>query len=364
MVAVPLPPPARVVSVRRRVRTLLAWLHLWVGLGVGMLFAVTGLSGSLLVFGEELLQWQHPALAAFEPRADGEVLAAILERESAQGLRSMQLPNAERPVWTGFYGEGRERLFAPDDGRLLLERRTDNDALAWLFELHAHLLGGERGKYVLGVSGWVMLGLLLTGLYLWWPKPGRTRAQLRVYRGPPTRRWLTWHRSAGVVLLPLLLLSALTGLGMIYHDAARGLLTGIFGGSDIPAPPARAAQRADVAWPAVLARAQAALPGAQLTRTGAPADGSDVVSFRARSLGEWHPNGRSTVHVDRAGRELLLVHDSTSQRPGARAAEALYPLHIGSVGGAAMKWLTVLAGLLPSFLLVTGFLYWRRRRGR
>lgn len=363
MVAVPLPPPTRTIALRRRVRALLAWLHLWVGLGVGAVFAITGLSGSLLVFGEELLHWQHPQIASFEPRVDGDVLADILARESANGLRGVHLPHAQRPVWTGFYGDGRERLFAPDDGRLLLERTTDNDALAWLFDLHAHLLGGEAGEQVLGVIGWTVLGLLLTGLYLWWPKRGRMRAQLRVHRGPPVRRWLTWHRSAGVVLLPLVLLSTLTGVGMVYHDGARTLLTSMFGGGDIPSPPTRDARRADVDWPAVLARAQAALPGAQLTRTGAPADGSDVVSFRVQAVGEWHPNGRSTVHVDRAGRELLLVHDSTSQRIGARAAEAIYPLHIGAVGGLTVKWLTVLAGLMPSFLLVTGFLYWRRRRG-
>lgn len=364
MVAVAAPQAVPRVALRRRVRALLAWLHLWVGLGVGAVFAVTGLSGSLLVFGEELLRWQHPQIGAFEPRADGGVLADILARESAHGLRGVHLPHAARPVWTGFYVDGRERLFAPDDGRLLLERTADNDALAWLYELHAHLLGGEAGEQVLGVLGWIMLGLLLTGLYLWWPKRGRMLAQLRVHRGPPVRRWLTWHRSAGVVLMPLLLLSTLTGVGMIYHDGARTLLTAMFGGGDTPPPPSRDADRSDVGWPAVLARARAALPDARLTRTAMPADGSDVVSFRAQATGEWHPNGRSTVHVDRAGRELLLVHDATAQRFGARMTEAIYPLHIGAVGGLTMKWLTVLAGLMPSFLLMTGFLYWRRRRGR
>lgn len=364
MVAVLAPQAVPQPAVRRRVRAVIAWLHLWVGLGVGAVFAVAGLSGSLLVFGEELLRWQHPQIAAFEPHVDGDVLTGILSRESALGLRGVHLPHVDRPVWTGFYVDGRERLFAPDDGRLLLERTTDNDALVWLFELHAHLLGGEAGEQVLGVVGWISLGLLLSGLYLWWPKRGRMRAQLRVYRGPPVRRWLTWHRSAGVVLLPLLLLSTLTGVGMIYHDGARTLLTTVFGGEDTPVPPTRDARRTDVDWPAVLARAQAALPGARLTRTGLPAPDSDVVSFRAQAIGEWHPNGRSTVHVDRAGRELLLVHDATSQRLGARMTEAIYPLHIGAVGGLTMKWLTVLAGLMPAFLLVTGFLYWRRRRGR
>ena len=114
----------------------------------------------------------------------------------------------------------------------------------------------------------------------------------------------------------------------------------------------------------MLALAGTALPDARLTRTGAPEPGSDVVSFRARNAGEWHPNGRSLVHVNRAGTRVLAVHDATGQRPGARMTEAIYPLHIGSVGGPAYRWATVAAGLLPAFLLVTGFLFWRRRRGK
>ena len=60
---------------------------------------------------------------------------------------------------------------------------------------------------------------------------------------------------------------------------------------------------------------------------------------------------------------MLLRHDATAQRPGARMDEAIYPLHIGAVGGPTYRWATALGGLLPAFLLVTGFLFWRRRRG-
>jgi uncharacterized iron-regulated membrane protein len=364
MVAIPALPSTSVAArAGRRLRATLAWLHLWVGLGVGALFAVIGLSGAALVFHDDLLRWQHPQLAAFEPVVDGEVLARVLARETPHGLGSVQFPRDAMPVWMGFYGDGRRVYFAPDDGRVLLERSADDDALLWLHDLHTHLLGGETGKAVLGIAGWISLGLLLTGLYLWWPKRGRMLAQLRVVNGPPVRRWMTWHRSSGVVLLPLLLLATLTGVGMVYHDAARGLLTGLFGGGAIPAAPARSASTAaGVDWPRVLGRARNALPAAKLTRTAAPADGSGVVSFRARNAGEWHPYGRSTVHVDPAGREVLLVHDATAQPLGARMAEAIYPLHIGSVGGVIVKWSTALVGLLPAFLLVTGFLFWRRRR--
>lgn len=341
-------------------RKLLSWLHLWVGLTVGTLFAVLGLSGSVLVFHEDLLRWQHPQLEHHALRADGAVLGSILARETPAGLRSIQFPDASMPTFVGFYADGRRGYFAPEDGRTLLVRSTDDDFLLWLQDLHVHLLSGEAGEQVVGVVGWIAAGLLVTGLYLWWPKRGRLLASLRWFASPPSRRWLTWHRGTGVVLLPLVLLLTLTGVGMVYHAGARSLLTGLFGGGGIPAAPVRAPD-GPLDWPAVIARAQAGLPGAQLTRTAAPAEGEGVVGFRARMPGEWHVNGRSTVHVDLAGREVLLAHDATAQAAGARMTEAIYPLHIGAVGGPLLRWLTALAGLAPAFLLVTGFLFWRRK---
>ena len=71
---------ARPIPFKRRLRAALSWLHLWAGLTAGTVFALIGLSGTVLVFHEDLLQWQHPQLAAHDARADGEVLARILRR--------------------------------------------------------------------------------------------------------------------------------------------------------------------------------------------------------------------------------------------------------------------------------------------
>jgi uncharacterized iron-regulated membrane protein len=344
-------------------RRLVSWLHLWVGLVAGLLFAVLGLSGSVLVFHEDLLRWQHPELEGHALRADGDVLAAILARETPKGLRSVQFPDEAMPTFVGFYGDGRRGYFAPEDGELLLMRSTGDDVLLWLQDLHIHFLAGDAGEQVVGIVGWTGVGLLVTGLYLWWPKRGRLKLSLTWFSNPPTRRWLSWHRSSGALLLPLVLLLTLTGVGMVYHEAARGLLTTVFGGGDIPAAPVRAGT-GDPDWPAVIARAQSGLPAAHLTRTAAPAAGEGVVSFRARMPGEWHVNGRSTVHVDLAGSEVLLAHDATRQAAGARMTEAIYPLHIGAVGGPLVRWLTALGGLVPAFLLATGFLFWLRRPSR
>lgn len=352
---------------KHRLRSTLSWLHLWVGLTAGAVFALIGLSGTVLVFHEDLLQWQHPQLVAHDARANGEVLSRILQRWQPAGLRSIHLPEPDGlPVWQGFFEDGHRAYFAPADGSLLLERHTDDDWLLWLHEFHVDLLGGETGHEVVGIIGWIAVALLLTGLYLWWPKLGRMLSHLKMYNGPPVRRWLSWHRSSGVLTLPLVLLLTLTGVGMVYHAAARTVLTGIFGGAPPPVASPRSSSPAQVTdWSRVLARAATALPpGARLTRTAPPAAGSDLIAFRARASGEWHPNGRSLVSVDRAGSTVLLRHDATSQRLGARMTEAIYPLHIGAVGGPLAKWLTAFGGLLPAFGLVTGFLFWRRRRGK
>lgn len=357
-------PAALPATPTRRLRAALSWLHLWVGLVAGTLFALAGLSGSVLVFHSELLQWRHPQLAAQAPVAEPGVLAGVLDEWTPRGLSAIDFPRESMPAWQAYFEDGSRRYFATDDGALLLTRTIGDDALLWLHEFHVELLAGEAGHQVVGVVGWLALGLLVTGVYLWWPRFGPLSMHLKVYRGPPVRRWLSWHRTSGLAMLPLLLVVTLTGVGMVYHDGTRALLTGLFGGAPNPPAPVRAALHdARPDWPRVLATAREALPGAVLVRTASPAPGSAVVGFRVRLPAEWHPNGRSLVSVDAAGTTVLLAHDATRQPLGGRIDETVYPLHIGAVGGRPYRWAVAVSGLLPAFLLVTGFLFWRRRRG-
>ena len=359
MAAAATTPAAHAPTLKRRVRAMLSWLHLWLGLTLGTVFATVALAGGVLVFHTELLGLQHPQLLAHVPRAEGRALQRILDGWTPRGLRSLDLPRTELPVWQGYLADGRRAYFAPDDGGLLLVRSRHDDALLWLHELHVELLGGKAGKEVLGVVGWISLGLLLSGLYLWWPKTGRWRAQLKMHAGPPVRRWLTWHRGSGALALPLVVLITLTGVGMVYSNGFRLALTAVFGGAAATTEPDADATIA-YDWNRILAQTETALPGAHVRRVSAPGPGDGVVTFRARAQGEWHPVGRSEIRLDRSGRRLQVI-DATAHPRGLRMHQAIYPLHIGAVGGAVMKWLTALAGVMPAFLLVTGFLFWRRR---
>jgi len=357
------------IPARRRFRAALKWLHLWVGLVAGLVFAAVALTGTVMAFQRELLlsaqpQWTQqpvPSLAV-----QGAAFSRIVAEWEPQGLRSADLPSQKLPVWQAYFPEGVRRYFDPASGELLLTRSTDNDWVLWLRDLHTHLLAGQAGEQALGVFGLVALFLLLSGLYLWWPRWRALAASLRWYAQPPARRWFSWHRSGGALLLPLLLLVTATGVAMVYHDAVRGSLRVIFAdGPEAvpPAPIARTQQRID--WSAVLQTAQAGLSAGELRRIALPKAGDALISIRYRAAEEWHPNGRSVIWLDPYRNRVVQRHDATTQGLGARIDETMYPLHGGFVGGRLWQWTVALCGLAPLFLWLTGLLFWlaRRRRG-
>ena len=357
-------------SVRRAgaVRYWLKRLHLWVGLSVGLVYALIALSGSVLVLQGPLLRLLHPPLAAHalpDATARAAVLTRIAHEWPSRGLRSADLPTAELPVWQLYFSDGSRRYLDPSDSSLLLTRAPGSDLLLTLRDWHTHLLAGKTGEAVLGVLGWLTLGLLLSGVWLWWPGRRNLHGSLRIHTQPPARRWVSWHRSIGALSLPLLLLVTLTGTLMVYSAGTRHVLQTLFADAPATPMPARIAPRPQaIDWAAVLDAAQHALPGAELRRITLPSANDGRVTIRARAPGEWHPVGRSQVWLDPYRAQVLGAVDATAEGTGARISNAVYPLHAGSVGGLAGKLLVLLCGLLPPFFLVTGFLFWRTRQRR
>ncbi len=179
------------------------------------------MTGTVLAFQSELLLAAHPELERerLPPLAlQGHALARIVADAEESGIRSIDLPSPRLPAWQAFAAKGERHYFDPANGELLLVRNTGNDAVMWMRDLHTHLLAGEAGEQVLGASGIVSLFLLLSGLYLWWPRLAALAASLRWHAAPPARRWLSWHRSLGVLLLPLLLVVTFTGVAMVYSQ--------------------------------------------------------------------------------------------------------------------------------------------------
>ncbi|PZP28373.1 MAG: hypothetical protein DI603_19610 [Roseateles depolymerans] len=388
----------------------LTLLHRWVGLVAGLVLALLGLTGSLMVWQAPLdaalnPQWfSAPAQACPAPPRPVERTLALLAEHApqarAQTVVAPREPGAAYQVWErreAASGQRREHFIDPACGLYLGQRdrgalRLDAaHAVPLLYELHSRLLSGDTGHEIAGITALLFTGLTLTGLWLAWPPAARGR-RLRAWRqalsvstaGPPTRRWYELHRAAGLWLTPLALLVSLTGAALVFQTPVRdaiaavlpvqrlaklpgskGAKAGKAGPADTrPAPaqdPAPAASAPDE-W---LAVAQQQFPTARWSRLTLPTSNQGLAEVRLLQPGELRAaTGFTRVRLDRQG-QVRERYDPLQAPSGSQLIDAVFPLHSAEPFGLAIRLLWSAFGLLPATLLATGaWLWWRRQRRR
>lgn len=345
---------------RTTARRLVRRVHEYAGLALSLLLFLLAVTGGALVYKEAYWRLIYPELRAPAAERDaGDHAAAIAAARARFGdaLRSVKLPEPGVPAYHLYLEEG-EAFVSVDDHRVIDRWRPSQRLTALLFDLHAHLMAGDAGERVGGVVGLLAVVLALTGLVLWWPaRRGFALANL-LPRGLSRRDLLRWHRDLGAFATPILLVLLLSGSGLVFYDSARTVLNGLFG-DPVPGPisPAGTAGTGDRPFgppdAAMLSRVEAAFPDARVVFYYPPRDGIAAHGFRLRRPCELHPNGRTYVYANAAGR-IVRTTDACELPPGERAAHALYPLHAGKAGSAVYKLAVFLGALALAGLSLGG----------
>jgi uncharacterized iron-regulated membrane protein len=361
-----------------RSRALMRRIHLWLGLSVGLLFALLGLTGSALVFYVEIDAWLHPATRAVATapapdwaspvwdRAYATVRTAWPERHGEWRFEATDALAAipARYSSAGHHGPRAMVWLSPDGRRVVREDAWGQYLMTWLYELHMDLLAGDTGRQVVGWSGVAMLVLLLTGLFAWWPRGSWRKALAFKRRAVPLRRLRDLHKLAGLGGLVLLLLLTATGVMLALPDEKNWLLARTVSPID-PTPAVRLPPSGTPPLPlaTLLAAAHRALPEAKLVWIEIPGAPDAPIRLRVRVPGDPSPRfPRSYLHVDRHSAKVLAIVDYRRGSAATTINTWLHPLHDAAIGGLPTRILVVLVGLLPGFLLLTGLLRWRRRR--
>lgn len=370
-------------------KKLLFRLHWILGLSLGLVLALMGITGASLSFEDDILVLLNPEIRRVVPQAQiapglpelqRRVQAAQPERHIAGLYWSADPADAARVAFAeaaaggqrGAAKPARPRLrwqyVDPYTGRLL---GTDDDqrghaTLHLLEDIHRRLALGDTGKAVTGAAALALVFMALSGLYLRWPRRlqhWRSLFRLNVrLKGRP----FLWnlHGVAGAWLMLLFLVSALTGLYWSYDWYKDGLmkLTGT-------PKPGREAPRLDVPaqgpigiealWTAFGQEAGSA----RLATVTWPASTEEAVEVRY--LGQDAPHdrafGRVVLHPVTAA---VLAHEAYAAKPaGGKLVSSLFALHSGSFFGLPGRLVMLLAALaMPGFAVTGWMLYWGRRR--
>ena len=264
-------------------KRLLFSVHKYCGLAAGLFILVQAATGSMLVYRTQLAQLIDPQGMVRHSTGPDAPLSAILNKiqHSNPGFEIQRLVYPPAPTTTYFAhmvsadGSLHYASVDPGDGRILRSGGIWSFPVEAALVVHFRLMTGRAGLILVLLTGLSILTLATTGLVYWWPRRGRFGKALALDLRLPGRVLLRqFHRSLGVLISAILLLSATTGLfvgsvfllasGPLYSVAPTGL------------PP-----RVDPGVDAMLALARAQFPGHAIRDIRMPAPQSFNVFFLA-----------------------------------------------------------------------------------
>lgn len=340
---------------------MLSFLHRWAGGLIGLLLAILGLSGTILLWEGEWISLPHAGDPVME---NVRAIGSIAEREVQAGATRITFASEE----IGLHHVAREGgagSYVSQNGSTVAAWSNQWERPEfWIFDLHHHLFAGHNGELVAGWAGVFGLFFVISGIILWWRSRRAFRWQLLPKRFQPGPI-VSHHRDIGIIVAPLLLLSFVSGTGMVFKGVAAAALSPLGKLETSSTPPEVVPAKGVAPVGAMLAEAKLRFPQAELRRLTVPGAPGQPWSVRMRQPFEWTPNGRTTLSFDGAG-QLIKVDDPATGTRAASIYEAFYPLHSAKVGGLAWKLVMTLSGLGLTLLgsLATWSFWFRKAKKR
>lgn len=354
--------------------------HWLVGITVGVVLGLMGLTGATMSFQDPILEALNAEARKVEAKGERLPMPTLLAHAQAEAqrtgtrLRSVALPKeadiAARVVFISGAGDT-VRLLDPYTG----EWRTGGVRGEKFFELVEDIhrgviidrLGGEDvGRRIVDFAAVLLIGLVATGLYLRWPRRTTNwRAWFVVDRRLRGRGFLySLHAVIGTYVLPLLLLSALTGLWFGY-EWYRTMLQNMAGvppvaeemmkGKPLVAPDI------DKVWSVFQQETSAQRVGSVTVRL--PIKAAEAVRIRYFDVDAPHASATNTVKIDPTT-SLLLSHERYADKgAGGKLLSSMLAIHKGGYFGIVGIVLIMLSSLaLPLFVITGWMMYLDRRR--
>ncbi|MDF0674697.1 MAG: PepSY-associated TM helix domain-containing protein [Nitrospira sp.] len=361
------------------------WLkiHLYLGLFGGGLFVLMSLTGSFLVFYKAIDEWLNPALVTTNGESSyrplNEIVAVARTAGPSDGvLDSVEWPSHPRGVFLTWHKVPADTVggfswfqvaIDPYTAVVLTkDREWGGYLVSFIYKLHASLLMDDVGAAILGFVAIALLVSIITGLYLWWPRPGRLRQALTFTSArSPIRRQYEWHKLSGFYSAIILGMLAFTGLYLEFSDYVVPIVRLFSPVQEFPEE--ETLQSIPIAGTLPLSVEEAialtgrVFPEGELRSISIPHGDTDVYQISLRQPGEvMESSGQSQVWLDQYSGKILRVHDWRQFTGGETFLAWLFPLHNGEAFGLAGRWIVFFIGFVPLVLYVTALRMWWLKR--
>ena len=353
--------------------------HWLVGISVGVLLAMMGLTGAIMSFQDPILEALNADARKVEVKGERLAMPIILQHAEAEAqrigarVRTVTVPQnadgAARVLMLSGPGEV-VRYINPYTGEWQVGGASGEKFFELVEEVHRGLitdrLAGEYvGRRILDASAILLIGMVATGLYLRWPRRTTNwRAWFVVDRRLRGRGFLySLHAVIGTYVLPLLLLSALTGLYFAYewYGSILERMAGVppvaeekMEGKPLVAPDI------DKVWSA-FTQATASVHAGQVSLR-LPKEAEEPLRIQYLDADAPHMTALNTIKIDPTNSQLLTHERYADKQTGARLLSSMLVIHKGSYFGVIGSLLMMVSSLALPLFVVTGWMMYLDRR--
>lgn len=362
-------------------RTAIFWVHFGAGVVIGAVVLSMAVTGSILAFRYQIMDWAERDVRRVQPLTD--VLRidvnTLIENVKAAypGAKPQMFVLREDPAAAFSVGLGQDqgRVYVnPYTGAVLGKEGPVTQFLDVIEHWHRWL--AMEGKFkplghnIVGVCAAAFVVMILTGMYLWWPRQLSWPALVSNARIHPglrgrAKEW-NWHSAVGLWSAPFLLVIALTGVIMCYSWANALLFRAA--GTPPPSvdkkmdrqPGGKKEETASIDAAMLFAKAQAQRPDWKTITLRVP-KGDGPVMMTIESLGSTGMPRRSPLSLNAATGEVLKWEPFEEQSRGRQWRSWARFLHTGEAYGVFGQIIAFFAAGAAVLLVWTGFaMAWRR----
>jgi len=364
-------------------------IHLWLGIASGLVLFVVCLTGTILTFEKEIVEWADSERYHVEASAGAKVIpidALVAKTEAGlkakvTGIEIPANPNAvyrftvqeKGPKGGGKPGKGggggKTYLVNPYNGDIT---GTTKSATAEFFStmmgLHRWLLlqdGG--GKIIVGAATIIFVFLVLSGLVLWWPiklRNWKQGFQIK-FSGNWKRINHDLHNTLGFYSFIVLLIMALTGLCWSFEWYKTGV-SDVLGDEvfkqrkekPMPSDPLNAGNAEKPMLASLISSADQNFPYQGNYRLRFPADSAGSYVINKSRSGFFVLTAADKIQFEQYTGAVLKTEKFSDKPFNEQVASSVRSLHLGDIYGTFSKIIYFLACLFATSLPVTGTIIW------
>lgn len=351
-------------------RKLFGKLHLILGLTTGLVVCIVGLTGAIYCWEEDVRDIVYSDLYTVNPDSGennftvDELMEIAKDAHPDQKVRFIRiLPDSLRSIEFGF--KDKESVFVNYDTKEVLGSfNRDGDFFGIVQQIHRRLMLGEAGELITGISCLIFAFMLISGIYLWWPRSKSIRKQrFRIsLKAPGARKIFDLHSVLGFYSSWVLILSVVTGLVWSFQWFEGGMYA-LVGSEKKNTKITTDVGVRDSAFSIeqLLYDVYYREPTAEEFFITLPDDSIGTIRVNAYLPRDGFFKEQNQYYFNQYSGELVTEKYFEEWSAGEKMKSSNFDIHTGRKFGFIGKLIMFFVSLIAASLPVTGFLYWRAR---